>query len=755
MKYSLLFLLFFLPFFVAGQHVRGKVYDAQTRQPLSGAAIAIIGSASGTLTDESGIFTLTFSGENDTVLVQLVGYSSLRIPVSGTFLEIGLQPVAKTVGEVIVRGYETNQPLLRTAGAIGLLTPRELQRFNQNSLVPALNTIPGVRMEERATASYRISIRGSSLRAPFGVRNVKMYLNGIPLVEANGTLPLNLLDAATINRVEVLKGPAGSVYGAGTGGTILLHTMQPEAGESSVAVQGMAGSFGLQKYAVTATTGGERSGLLVRYDKQKQDGYREHSAMNRDVVLLAGNFRPSEKQTFNFHTYYSKLFYELPGALTKEQFDENPRQARQLNKDQHASLNLNGLNIGLNQDYALDENWSNSTSVFGVFSFLDHPFTNDYERNTNQAFGARTKTTLQTNLGNVWSRFSLGAEAQRSFVNSRHYQNNKGMAGILSFDDEVTAQQGFIFAQAEADLPGNITATLGGSVSALQYELNRVSDITQTNVGQHKRSFEPQFSPRLALVKLLTEKIALHGSISQGFSAPTEAEIRPSDGSFNSSLQPERGTNYELGFRGSILKEKLHFDVVGFWFRLQETIVSRSTENGVVVFQNAGQTRQQGLETSLTYEILNDTKRYVSGLKIWSSHALNHFRFQNYRQNEQDFSGNKLTGSPGQTLTSGLDLETRSGFYLNITSYYSSEIPLNDANTVFADSYLVAGARIGFRRQFFRNFQAEIYGGVENATDEKYSLGNDLNGFGNRYFNAAPGRYFYAGLQLKWNYAGK
>ncbi|MFC5271333.1 TonB-dependent receptor [Adhaeribacter terreus] len=751
MKFFLLFLLFFLPFLASAQgRLQGRILDSQTQRPLVGVAISLLGNTAGTVSDAEGDFTLTFEDEKDSVLVSLVGYQSQRLPIAGSFLEVWLQPVVKALQEVVVRGYETDKPLLKTAGSIGLLTPKELERFNQNSLVPAMNTLPGVRMEERATASYRISIRGSSLRAPFGVRNVKVYLNEIPLVEANGTLPLNLLEAATIGRIEVLKGPAGSVYGAGTGGTILFETVKPEPNESSDAAQVTIGSFGLQKYAFQTVASNKRSSILVRYDKQKLDGYREQSAMNRDVVLLSGNLKPTEKQTFNFHAYYSKLYYELPGALTKEQFDENPRQARQVNKDQNASLNLNGLNIGLNHNYTFNENWSNATSIFGVFSFLDHPFTTDYERNTNQAFGGRTRTTYQTNFGEVHVRFSLGAEAQRSFVSSRHYQNIKGAAGNLNFDDEVTAQQGFVFAKAEADLPGNITATLGGSFSGLQYELNRLSDVTQTNVGKHERSFEPQFSPRLALNKLLSEKIAVHGSISQGFSAPTEAEIRPSDGSFNTALQPERGTNYELGFRGNALKDKLFFDVAGFWFKLQETIVSRSTENGTVVFQNAGATKQQGLETSLSYEFLNDEKRYVSGLKIWSNYAYNHFRFQNYRQNDQDFSGNKLTGTPRQTLVSGLDLETRAGFYLNITTVFTDEVPLNDANMVYSESYFVASARTGFRRTFFQKLETEIYAGVENATDKKYSLGHDLNGFGNRYFNAAPGRNFYGGLQAKW-----
>jgi iron complex outermembrane receptor protein len=751
MKYSFLFLAFLLPFFCFAQQLQGRVFDVQTQKPLSGAGIRIIGASGGTFSDQNGNFTLTFSSENDSVLISLSGYVPQCLKVTDTFLEIKLEPIDILLKTVVVRGFETNQPLLKTAGSIGLLTPRELKRFNENSLVPAFNTIPGARMEERATASYRISIRGSSLRAPFGVRNVKVYLNEIPLVEANGTLPLNLIDAATINHVEILKGPAGSVYGAGTGGTILLETLQPEANETSVTVNGMAGSYGLQKYAATATVGQEKGGILVRYDKQKLNGYREQSAMDRDVLLLSANFKPAADQSVNLHAYYSGLYYELPGALTKAQFDENPRQARQLNKDQHASLNLDGLNIGASYRYKINAHWQSSATVFGVFSYLDHPFTNDYERNRNRAFGSRLKTTCQTAFGQTAMRFTLGAEGQLSKVNSRHLQNNKGTAGILNYTDKVTAQQGFVFAQAEADLPGRITATLGGSLTGLSYDLNRTAAALQTNLEENGRNFEPQFSPRLALVKQFSDNFAMHGSTSQGFSPPFEAEIRPSDGSFNTELQPERGTNYELGFRGNTLKDRLHFDVAGFWFSLKETIVSRATETGVVVFRNAGATKQQGLETSISYEVLKAEKRDVSGLKIWTSYAYNHFRFQDYRQNDTDFSGNKLTGTPKQVLTSGLDLETRPGFYLNITTNFTDEIPLNDANTVFAAAYFVAGARAGFRKRISTHWQTEIYGGAENITDKKYSLGNDLNGFGNRYFNPAPARNFYGGLQLNYS----
>ncbi|QHL89452.1 TonB-dependent receptor plug domain-containing protein [Nibribacter ruber] len=729
--------------------VTGQVQEAQTRKPLVGVAVTGVGTSAGTVTDAEGRFSLEVPVDATAVSVSLLGYKTVvvALPTASQDLLILLSPEVTRLREVVVTGYETRRPLQETAGAIGVLSGRELQRFSETTLVPALNTLPGVRMEERATASYRLSIRGSSLRAPFGVRNVKVYLNEIPLVEANGTIPLNLLDAATIGNVEVIKGPAGSVYGAGTGGTVLLETTR--SSESSVMAGGLVGSYGLRRGFAGASVATEKSNLLLRYDRQALDGYREQSAMDRQTVLLSGQFYPTQKQTFSFHALYSDLYYELPGALTREQYEANPRQARQLNKDQNASINLDGLNLGLVHSYQFNDRWSNSTSLFGVFSFLNHPFTNDYERNTNQSFGGRTRTTYRTQLAQLPTRLVFGAEGQRSFVNSRHYQNVKGSAGTLSFDDEVMATQGFVFGQAELELPSQFILTLGGSLNTLHYDLTRVTTGTTGLGSSNSRGFDPQFSPRVGLVKVFWPQFSAHASISAGFSPPTEAEVRPSDGSFNTALQPEQGTNYELGVRGSLWKERLVYDIVGFRLDLKETILIQSTPQDIDVFQNAGATRQQGLEVALGYTLLQAPQQPVSLLRVWTAYTYNHFRFRNYQPNEDDFSGNTLTGTPAHVLTAGLDAESPLGVYLNLTTIYTSDLPLNDANTVYADAYLVFGGKVGFRRTLGQTWHIDLYGGVENATDELYSLGNDLNGFGNRYFQAAPGRNFYSALQLR------
>ena len=134
----------------------------------------------------------------------------------------------KILQEVTIRSYEANRPILQVPASVGLVMSSDLQRFSNTSLVSAINNIPGVRMEERSPGSYRFSIRGSSLRSPFGVRNVKAYWNELPLTDPGGNTYLNQLDANAINQIEIIKGPGSSLYGAGTGGVILLKTPQPE-----------------------------------------------------------------------------------------------------------------------------------------------------------------------------------------------------------------------------------------------------------------------------------------------------------------------------------------------------------------------------------------------------------------------------------------------------------------------------------------------------------------------------------------------
>ncbi|WP_299761200.1 TonB-dependent receptor [uncultured Pontibacter sp.] len=750
-----LFLMMMLPQVLQAQELySGYVLGAGTEQPLQGVTVTASSGEQG-ISNENGYFSLATPGAARRLVFSYIGYRTeiINSPSGSQELRVLLQPDAASLQEVVITGYETNRPLLQTAGAVSIIEREVIERFDESSLVRAVNTVPGVRMEERAPASYRISIRGSALRSPYGIRNVKLYYDGIPFTEANGTTALNLMDASNIGSIEVLKGPTGSMYGAGTGGTVLLEPRRAAAGEQSLEVGAMTGSFGLRRYTATARVGSEKSSILVQYARQEYDGHRQQSAVDREVLLLSSEFKPSDKRTLAANLIYSDLYYELPGGLTEEQYAEDPSQARGGmfgSVAQNASMNQRGVNVGLKQEYTFNERFSNTTSVYGLHRFRNHPFNTDYERNTNQEFGGRTSFAYKAQLGSIGATFTAGGEYQRGFEAARTYDNNSGTPGDLRTDDEVIAKSGFGFAQAEFELPADIIATAALSLNDTKYEITRLHQVSSGNY-KYNRDFEAVLSPRVALLKQLTDQVSIHASISSGFSPPTEEEILTSDGQLNEELEAEKGTNYEAGIRGFGLGGNLYFDVVGYYFKLKETIVSRQDVSSVAVFRNVGNTDQKGIEANISYTLVNEPTQQLSLLKVWTSYTYSHFRFDEYQQNENNYSGNELTGVAPHAATAGLDVSTSFGLYLNLTANYVDEIPLNDENTVYADSYLVAGARLGIKRQLGQHFGLELFSGIDNLSDKKYSLGNDLNAFGGRFFQPAPGRNYYGGLSLKYN----
>ena len=687
---------------------------------------------------------------------------------------------AVALPEATVTGYGQQLPLRRTAAAVGVLDARTMEQFSPAALTQAVNSLPGVRLEERATASYRLSIRGSTLRSPFGVRNVKVYYNGIPFTEASGSTPLNLLDPALIGRLEVLKGPAGSVYGAGTGGVALFGTPEVAAGSSRVAAGATVGSYGLRRSTVMAETGSATGSLRAQYVRQELDGYRQQSALRRDAFALDARTVASPKTTLSVHLLYTDIDYQLPGGLTRAQFAADPRQARPGTparpgvaaqpgtvEQRTFYASRTGL-LGLTHDYQFSDKLALQTTLYGSGTAIRTPFLVEYERSTAVGAGGRTAVSYRTALAGRVLRLQGGGELQASFANGRSYQNTGGTPGALRYDDEITTTTGFVFAQADYSLPAAFLLTVAASYNRLRYGIARVSDAATNPAGyRFGRDFRPEVSPRVALLKEFGPSLSVYASVSTGFSPPTVAEIRPSDGSLNFDLQAERGTSYEVGTRGSAWANRLRYEVNVFAVGLRETIVSSSTDQGIVVFRNTGSTYQRGLEAALSgwlwqqrqvsSTVYRDPAREMlrqaeTGLRAWASYAYNNFRFGSYASGGPDLSGNRLTGTAPHTLSAGLDFSERCGFYLSPNLSHQARVVLNDANTEEAAGYWVFGARGGWRRTLAGHLETNLYAGLDNATDRSYSLGNDLNAFGGRYFQPAPGRAWYVGVQLGWKF---
>ncbi len=650
---------------------------------------------------------------------------------------------SRVLQEVLVEAYATDRQLSEVPTAIGYIEAADIQRFSSTSILPAVNVIPGVRMEERSPGSYRFSIRGSSLRSPFGVRNVKVYWNGLPLTDGGGNTYLNLLDLNAIGTMEVIKGPGGSLYGAGTGGVILMKS--PEDEGNNIQATAIAGSYGLQRYVLG---GGIRTKNLVthvQFAHQQSDGYREQTAMKRNAFNADTKLAAGKKGTVSATVFFSNLFYETPGGLNQIQYDADPKQARPPSVslgavEAKAAVTNETIFGGLTYAHRWSEQWATSAGVYGAFSAFANPTIRNYEDREETNLGIRSTTKYSFQAGKI----TVGGEFQNFKSPIAVFDNNLGNPGAVQVKDELTSKVGLVFAQADFYLPSEFFITTGASINFLQYHFTRLEPappVSQT------RNFDAVFSPRVAVLKKFSDKISLYTSYSNGFSPPTLAEVRPSTNTFSNTLNSETGKNIELGARGGLLEGKMNYDLTFYDFRLKNTIVVQRNAEGADYFLNAGKTSQRGLEALLSFDLESPAK-FVSKFKTWFSYAYQHYRFKEYSVLDVNYSGNKLTGVAPTIFAGGVDLDVRKRITTNVIVNYVDHIPVNDANSIFAGDYILLGAKVSYKSAVGGKHGLEFFAGIDNALDETYSLGNDLNAFGGRYYNAAMPRNYYGGISL-------
>ncbi|MEO6547101.1 MAG: TonB-dependent receptor, partial [Ferruginibacter sp.] len=230
---------------------------------------------------------------------------------------------------------------------------------------------------------------------------------------------------------------------------------------------------------------------------------------------------------------------------------------------------------------------------------------------------------------------------------------------------------------------------------------------------------------------------------------PTIDEIVPSTGVFNGTLNAEKAINYELGFRSELIKNKLFADAAAYLFHLNNTIVTRRDASGADYFVNTGKTDQRGIELSINYYPIRNSFHFLQELKLWGNYTYIRARFKNYQQLTSDFSGNKLTGTPPNVVVVGADANTHIGVYANVTYSYTDQVPLNDANGFFATQYNLLFSRVGYKKAFGKKMDGEIYISYNHSFNTPYSLGNDLNAAGNRFFNPSAPQSFLVGIKMQ------
>lgn len=657
--------------------------------------------------------------------------------------------------EVIVRGYEQNRRLIDVPVAENYVTWFQLSRFNNTNILYALNTTAGVKMEERSPGSYRLNIRGSSLRSPFGVRNVKIYYNNIPFTDPGGNTYLNQLGFYNFGSIEILKGPGSSLYGAGTGGVMLIESNDRQR-KPGVTVDYTGGSFGLQNSNINVNAGSDTFRNVVNYQHQSSNGYREQSALQRDVFSWEASGRAGENDRITGSFFYSNLYYQTPGALTLSEYNSNPKAARPSvgvipgSKQANAAIFEKTFLAGISYQKVFSSSWQNTSTVYGAFSRLDNPAIRNYARSNEPHFGGRTSFQYKKTFTNTAElTWHTGGEIQQGYTTARVYKNKSGKPDSLQTDDEIKLNTFFIFSQLSYLYKGWLV-TGGLSLNQSQMEFTRLSNMPLTS---RLLKFNNQVAPRIALLKKLGDRLSVYASWSKGFSPPTSAELLPTGSISNPNLSAEYGLNYEAGLKGYAINNLLLLDVSAFYFQLKNTIVQRRDAAGGDYYDNAGSTSQKGIELQLNYMLMQESPA-IKLARLWLSYTYYNFKYKNFKQLTANFSGNKLPGVAPHTLAAGFDVQTRVGLYANITYQYSDPIALNDANTEYASSYNLLAARAGYKRSF-NKLTVDVFAGGDNLFDIKYSLGNDINGFGGRYYNAALRRNYFAGVSAGYRFKSK
>ena len=652
----------------------------------------------------------------------------------------------RQLNQVTVRGYLSEQKVLAVPASVSVLTPAQLKLQPDNSLVSAMNTIPGVRMEERSPGSYRLSIRGSLLRSPFGIRDVKIYFDEIPLTDAGGNTYLNAIDVNSVQGIEVLKGPDGSLFGANSGGVVLISPVNRYADSSFVSAAVDGGSYSLLHESFAFQDHNANNQLNINQAYETYGGYRQNSSMYRNYFQAVDKWTISPKDNLKILAFYSDLFYKTPGGLTLSQMEADPRSARLPTKtvpgaiEQKIAIGTKMLMGGLVNEAHITDNIRNVLAVYGSYVDFYNPFITNYEQRYEGTFGMRTyfELTGQQHPSYSW-KANVGLEWQQTNSDINNYGNNLGTRDTAQTLDKINTNQHFFFARYSADFFKRLHVEAAMSLNFYDYKFRNVYPNDEPDFTN--RPFSAQLMPRLALSYQITNNFAWRASVSRGYSTPTTAEIRPTDNVINANLQAEYGWNYETGFRLRNDDESMFLDASVFLYKLQNAIILHINPDETETYLNSGGTNQPGFELYFTdWLIRQNDDSFIRGLQFNESITLDKFTFSG--------THNQLTGVPQQVLISSFQVKFPESLYFFVEHNYTSRLPLNDGNTVFAPHYNLLEAKIGWQHLFSHKTKFEIYGGADNILNENYSLGDDLNAVGNRYYNPAPLRNYYLGIKV-------
>ena len=652
---------------------------------------------------------------------------------------------ALTIEEVRVKALRSPVSAAEVISALSVVDGTTLRARPQQGLDESLNAVPGLFFQNRYNYAQdlRIAIRGFGARARFGIRGVRLVVDGIPTTLPDGQGSVDSLELSSIERIEVIRGTTASLYGNASGGIILIESEvgaeQPYL-ESRIAY----GGDGFRKAQLkSAGSSGDIDYLFSLVDLHS-DGYRDHSEARN--ALFNGRVRWHIDPKTQLDVVFNRTDQpraEDPGGVSAEVVRADRRAARDTNVDLNAgeALDQNRLGLRLRKQIGAGELTVGNYYLWRNFAGrlpLGGNGINNFERQVRGINLAYSQPIASSEL-----RVTAGLDFAEQDDDRERFQNNAGLPGNKVLDQHETVRNTGLFLQALWQPSNHWQFNAGVRYDEVKFI---VDDRFDENSGRRTLN---ETSPELGAILKLSDNQQLFARLSTAFETPTTTELAEQDQTgLNKDLQPQLARSAELGWRGSFGEDDTgRYSATLFNIDIKDEIIAGQDSGGADIFVNAGESSRQGIELSLQLDITEQ-------LSASAAYSFSEFEFDRFKNEDgsENYAGNALPGAPRHVSYLQLDYQQHAdsdkGWFASFDTLYVDDFALDNGNTVFSDRYTLSNLRLAWRL-IAGNWVIEPFAGVNNLFNREYIANHRLNAFGGRFFEAGPDRSPYGGLTLR------
>jgi len=653
-----------------------------------------------------------------------------------------LRPVR--LAPVIVSVTRSPADLGHQPYAVAVVSREEILRGRlAQGLSEALLAVPGAYVAERNNPSQddNLSIRGFGARSAFGIRGVKILLDGIPQTLPDGQGQLTNLELAAVRRIEVLSGPSSALYGNAAGGVISLSTdlWERALGGPEPEIRTVAGSYGLKKWYAGLAVPAGRGTVAANVSSAVWDGFRVHSAAETQRASLSYGLALSNQAKVSAHLLWAHSpRLEDPGALTAGEADSQPTAANPRNLAAGAGKTVTQGQAGASLEYRRPSGQAASVAVFALRRDLENPIATTYIQLDRWAYGVRTTASWPLALGSRPVLVTAGLDAQWQ----RDDRLNLTLDRTRTTRDQLerVAEAGpFVEIRLEPAPPATLSVGARFDRVAFRVDDRLLSDGDDSGT---RVMAAPSLAAGLALD--FGAAVQPYAGLSTSFETPTTTELanRPTGpGGFNPDLRPQQAVNYEVGLRGR-WQSLLGYALSLYQADVRDELIPFEVpgDPGRRFYRNAGSARHRGLEVQVAW-------RPLARLRAIGAYSFSAFRFEHYRTASDTLDGKTIPGVPAHRAHASLRYAAPGGVWAALDLTAVSGAYANDANTVWVEGWQALGMRAGWDG-VVGGFRVSPFVAVRNLLDARYIGSVVVNAQFGRYYEPAPGRNGYLGLEV-------